>query len=160
MRFFLVGVCAALCAAGAGLSSANRNLKQQTSEAAKSTEEEYKITSEDMARKNPVKSSPEGLAEARKMFRYDCAMCHGEHGDGKGELVESMKLTVSNWRDAASLGNKTDGELFYIITKGKGKMPAEGDRQTEKLRWNMVNLVRSFGAKSGTTKPQAVSPGH
>jgi len=160
MRFFLVGVCAALCAAGAGLSSANRNLKQQTSEAAKSTEEEYKITSEDMARKNPVKSSPEGLAEARKMFRYDCAMCHGEHGDGKGELVESMKLTVSNWRDAASLGNKTDGELFYIITKGKGKMPAEGDRQTEKLRWNMVNLVRSFGAKSGTTKPQAVAPGH
>jgi cytochrome c5 len=160
MRFFLVGVCVAVFAASAGLCIANWNLKQQTSEAVKSTEEEYKITPEDVARKNPVKSSPEGLAEARKMFRYDCAMCHGEHGDGKGELVESMKLTVSDWRDAASLGNKTDGELFYIITKGKGKMPAEGDRQTEKLRWNMVNLVRSFGAKSGASKPQAAAPGH
>jgi hypothetical protein len=160
MRFFLVAVCAALFAAGAGLCSANWNLKQQTSEAAKSTEEEYKITPEDVARKNPVKSSPEGLAEARKMFRYDCAMCHGEHGDGKGELVESMKLTVSDWRNPASLAGKTDGELFYIITKGKGKMTGEGDRQTEKLRWNLVNLVRSFGAKSGAAKPQAMAPGH
>src|SRR5262249_45002858 len=145
-----VGVCAGLlCGAGTGLCNANWYGKQQSSESAKSGEEEYKISPEDVARKNPVKSSPEGLAEARKMFRYDCAMCHGEHGDGKGELVESMKLTVSDWRDAASLGNKTDGELFYIITKGKGKMPPEGDRQTEKLRWNLVNLVRSFGAKSG-----------
>jgi len=160
MRFFLVGVCVAVFAASAGLCIANWNLKQQTSEAVKSTEEEYKITPEDVARKNPVKSSPEGLAEARKMFRYDCAMCHGEHGDGKGELVESMKLTVSDWRNPASLTGKTDGELFYIITKGKGKMTGEGDRQTEKLRWNLVNLVRSFGAKSGAAKPQAMAPGH
>src|SRR5882724_8239188 len=130
MKFFLVVVCAAWFAAGVGVCGANRNAKQQSSEAAKSADEEYKIAPEDVARKNPAKSSPEGLAEARKMYRYDCAMCHGEHGDGKGELVESMKLTVSDWRDATSLGNKTDGELFYIITKGKGKMTGEGDRQT------------------------------
>jgi len=157
MRFFLVGVCTALFAAGVGVCSANWNLTQQSSDPAKPSEEEYKITPEDAARKNPMRPSPEGLAEARKMYGYDCAMCHGEHGDGKGELVESMKLTVSDWRDATSLGNKSDGELFYIITKGKGKMPAEGDRQTEKLRWNLVNLVRSF-AKSGAAKAPA-SPG-
>ena len=155
MRFFLVGVCAALLTAGVGVCNAKWNMKQQSSEEAKSTPDDYKITPEDVARKNPMKSSPEGLAEARKMYRYDCAMCHGEHGNGKGELVESMKLTVSDWSDAASLGNKTDGELFYIITKGKGKMPAEGDRQTEKLRWNLVNLVRSFGKSSATKAPAA-----
>jgi cytochrome c5 len=153
MRFFLVGVCAALLAAGVGVCNAKWNVKRQSSEEAKSTAEDYKITPEDVARKNPMKSSPEGLAEARKMYRYDCAMCHGEHGNGKGELVESMKLTVSDWSDAASLGTKTDGELFYIITKGKGKMPAEGDRQTEKLRWNLVNLVRSFGKSSAAKAP-------
>jgi cytochrome c5 len=155
MRFFLVVVCAALLPAGVGVCNAKWSVKQQTSEEAKSTAEDYKITPEDVARKNPMKSSPEGLAEARKMYRYDCAMCHGEHGNGKGELVESMKLTVSDWSDAASLGTKTDGELFYIITKGKGKMPAEGDRQTEKLRWNLVNLVRSFGKSSATKAPAA-----
>jgi mono/diheme cytochrome c family protein len=120
--------------------------------------EEYKITPEDVARKNPVKSSPEGLAEARKVFGYDCAMCHGDNGDGKGEVVESMKLTMHDWRDPATLEGKTDGELFFIITKGKGKMMGEGDRQAEKLRWNLVNLVRSLAAKGGTQKSAGASP--
>jgi hypothetical protein len=158
MKFFLVVVCAASAALGIGVCGAKLNAKQQSSDAAKSSGEEYKITPEDAARKNPVKASPEGLAEARKMFKYDCAMCHGVHGDGKGELVESMNLTVSDWRDPTSLTGKTDGELFYIITKGKGKMTGEGDRQTEKLRWNLVNLVRSFGAKGGASKPPAAAP--
>jgi ribosomal protein L24E len=82
-------------------------------------------------------------------------MCHGEHGDGKGEVVESMKLTMHDWRDPAALEGKTDGEIFYIITKGKGKMMADGDRQPEKLRWNLVNLVRSIAVKSSA---QAKSP--
>ncbi len=29
-------------------------------------------------KENPVKSSPEVLAAAKKIFGYDCAMCHGE----------------------------------------------------------------------------------
>jgi len=147
----LLAVCAVLLASTIAISK-----EQQSSDASASQDPEYKITPEDISRKNPVKASPEGLAEARKMFGYDCAMCHGQHGDGKGEIVESMKLTMRDWRDPASLAGKTDGELFYIITKGKGKMTGEGDRQTEKLRWNLVNLVRSMAAKGGAaTKPEA-----
>jgi cytochrome c5/ribosomal protein L24E len=127
-----------------------RNAAQESSPATQAAADDYKITPEEVARKNPVKSSPEGLAEARKVFKYDCAMCHGEHGDGKGEVVESMKLTMHEWRDPAALEGKTDGEIFYIITKGKGKMMGEGDRQPEKLRWNLVNLVRSMAAKGST----------
>jgi len=101
-----------------------------------------KVPAEAAARVNPVKSSPEGLTEARKVFGYDCEMCHGAKGDGKGEVVESMKLTMHDWREPATLANLSDGEIFYIITKGRGKMMAEGDRVPEKLRWNLVNLVR------------------
>jgi len=36
--------------------------------------DDYKISDADVARVNPVKSSPEGLAEARKVFGYDCEM--------------------------------------------------------------------------------------
>ena len=36
--------------------------------------------------------------------------------------MESMKLTMHDWHDPAALEGKTDGEIFYIITKGKGKM--------------------------------------
>src|ERR1700756_4497990 len=61
-------------------------------------------------RKNPVASTPEVLSSAKKMFGYDCAMCHGAAGDGKGDMVESMKLTMHDWRDAATLGAMSDGE--------------------------------------------------
>jgi mono/diheme cytochrome c family protein len=142
-----LGVCA-------GFGSAAQDSSPQTE-----AEQEYKPTAEDLAKKNPIKPTPEGLAEAKKVYGYDCAMCHGAKGDGKGDLVESMKLTMHDWHDAASLEGKTDGELFYIITKGKGKMIGEGDRQSERLRWNLVNLVRSFAAKGAPAKPE-VRPIH
>jgi Cytochrome C oxidase, cbb3-type, subunit III len=131
---------------------------QDSSDKSKSTTGDYKISAEDAARVNPVKSNPEGLAEARKVFGYDCEMCHGAKGDGKGEVVESMKLTMHDWREPATLANMTDGEIFYIITKGKGKMMAEGERVPEKLRWNLVNLVRSLAAKGGEQKSAAATP--
>src|SRR4029077_8778904 len=114
--------------------------------------DDSKVPAEAVARANPVKSSAEGLAEARKVFGYDCEMCHGAKGDGKGDVVESMKLTMHDWREPATLAKMTDGEIFYIITKGKGKMMAEGDRVPEKLRWNLVNLVRVMAAKGGEQK--------
>ena len=81
-------------------------------------------------------------------------MCHGAKGDGKGDLVESMNLKLSDWTTPGALAGKTDGELFYIITKGKGeKMPGEGDRASETVRWNLVNLVRSFAKKEEANKP-------
>ncbi len=97
---------------------------------------------------NPVKSTPEGLASATKLYGYHCAMCHGKDGDGKGDLAVDMKLALHDWRDPNSIAKMSDGELFYIITNGKGKMTGgEGDRTKEEVRWNLVNLVRSFGKK-------------
>jgi hypothetical protein len=156
MRHFLL-VLGAFLFVAFGLSFVQQNAAQENSDKSKSADDGYKITPDDIARVNPVKSTAEGLAEARKAFRYDCEMCHGAQGDGKGELVESMKLTMRDWRDPASLTGKTDGELFYIITKGKGKMMGEGDRQPEKLRWGLVNLVRSLAAKSPAQKSAAAT---
>jgi mono/diheme cytochrome c family protein len=115
-----------------------------------------KIPPEEAAKKNPIKVTPEGLAEARKLYGYDCAMCHGKTGDGKGDLADSMKLQLKDWRDADSIANMSDGEIFYVISNGKGKMiGGEADRSSEKVRWNLVNLVRSFAKKGGAEKPAA-----
>ena len=116
------------------------------------------MTPEDVAKKNPVSPTPEGLAEARKLFGYNCAMCHGKSGDGKGDLAADMKLELRDWHDASSLEKITDGELFWIISNGKGKMPGEGDRTPEKTRWNFVNLVRSFAKKSAGDRPKTETP--
>jgi mono/diheme cytochrome c family protein len=119
---------------------------------------EAKMTPEDVAKKNPIAPTPEGLGEVKKLYGYNCAMCHGKDGDGKGDLAADMKLELHDWRDATSIEKMSDGELFWIISNGKGKMPGEGDRTTEKVRWNFVNLVRSFGKKGTADKPKAETP--
>jgi mono/diheme cytochrome c family protein len=109
-------------------------------------------------RKNPVAPTAESLASAKKMFGYDCSMCHGASGDGKGDMVESMKLTMKDWRDPQSLSSITDGELYDIITKGKGKMTGEGDRLPPEKVWGMVNYVRALAKKGGAAPAPDVAP--
>jgi mono/diheme cytochrome c family protein len=93
---------------------------------------------------NPVKPMAESMAHAKKVYGYDCAMCHGATGNGKGELVAELKLNLRDWTVPAALKDRTDGELSYIITHGQGQMPAEGDRAKPDDIWNMVVMVRGF----------------
>jgi mono/diheme cytochrome c family protein len=102
---------------------------------------------------NPVKPTPDSLARAKKIYGYDCAMCHGANGNGKGDVVEDLKLKLKDYTDPASLKDMTDGEMFYVITKGKGQMPGEGERMKPEEAWNMVIYVRSF-SKGGASAPK------
>jgi mono/diheme cytochrome c family protein len=101
-------------------------------------------------KENPVKSSPEVLAAAKKVFGYDCAMCHGESGNGKGDLVESMSLKMKDWHDPAVLSGISDGDIYDLIVKGKDKMVGEGDRLAPAKVWGLVHYVRTFAKKSST----------
>lgn len=152
MRKIFLGAGAVLVASF-GMARAKQESTQEKPKGSQSATEEYKISQEDIDKRNPVKPTPEGLAAARKVYGYDCEMCHGAKGDGKGDVVESMKLTMPDLREPATLAGKTDGELFYIITKGKGKMMGEGDRVPQTMRWNLVNLVRTYSKKVAGEKP-------
>jgi len=112
---------------------------------AKTPPAEYKIPPEAANRANPVKPTPESLAKGKKIYGYDCAVCHGDNGDGKGDMTD-MK-GIPDFTDPDTLKDRTDGELFYIIQKGKGEMPPEGDRAKTEDLWNLVNYVRSFAKK-------------
>ncbi len=96
---------------------------------------------------NPVKSTPESQAHAKTVYEMDCAMCHGTKGNGKGDLVADMHLTMKDLTDPATLKDMSDGQIFYIIKNGKGQMPAEGDRSKDDGIWNMVIYVRSLEKK-------------
>ena len=96
---------------------------------------------------NPVKPTAEVMARAKKMYGYDCAMCHGENGNGKGDLVADMKLTLKDYSDPAALKDVSDGEIFSIIKNGKGQMTGEGDRAKPSDIWGMVLYVRSLAKK-------------
>jgi len=96
---------------------------------------------------NPVKPTTASQEHAKKMYGYDCAMCHGANGNGKGDLVADMKLTLKDYTDPAALKDMSDGEIFTVIKNGKGQMSGEGDRLKPDDIWNMVVLVRSFAKK-------------
>lgn len=53
-----------------------------------------------------------GLTEARKLYGYHCAMCHGKDGDGKGDVAEQMKLDLRDWRDSSSISKYTMASCF------------------------------------------------
>jgi mono/diheme cytochrome c family protein len=96
---------------------------------------------------NPIKPTAEAQVRAKKVYGYDCAVCHGPNGNGKGDLAAEMKPPLKDYTDPAALKDMSDGELFYIIKNGKGQMPSEGDRAKTDDLWNMVVLVRSFAKK-------------
>ena len=95
-------------------------------------------------KQNPVKPTAESLAKGKKMYVIDCAMCHGEKGDGKGDM--DMK-NVTDFTNPDVQKAHTDGEWFNIIRKGKGEMPPEGDRVKNEEVWNIVNYIRAFAKK-------------
>ncbi|MGA2855888.1 MAG: cytochrome c [Candidatus Sulfotelmatobacter sp.] len=105
---------------------------------------------------NPVKSTPESLARAKKWWTLDCVMCHGKDGDGKGETATDMKLTIADFTYPATLKDRTDGEIFYIIKNGHQDMPPEGPRIKTDEGWDLVNYVRSLAKKKpdADQKPQ------
>ena len=105
---------------------------------------------------NPVKATPESIARAKKWWTLDCAMCHGKDGDGKGETAKDMKLAIADFTDPATLKDRTDGEIFYIIKNGHKDMPPEGKRVKTEENWDLVNYVRSLVKKKSDTehKPQ------
>jgi mono/diheme cytochrome c family protein len=109
----------------------------------------FKVPAEEASRKNPVASTAGSIADGKKFYGFDCAACHGNDGDGKGDLVESMKLKLRDWRDPAALKDFTDGDVFYIINKGTGQMAGEEGRMKPEQVWGMVNYIRSL-AKNGS----------
>jgi mono/diheme cytochrome c family protein len=96
---------------------------------------------------NPVKRTPESIAQGKKAYGFDCAMCHGKEGAGDGDLAESMQLKLKDYRDPAVLKDMTDGEIYTIIRNGKGKMTGEEERMKPEQVWNVVNYVRSLAKK-------------
>lgn len=99
-------------------------------------------------RANPVKPTPESIEKGKKWWGYDCAMCHGKDGDGKGDIAADMKLKVTDFTDPATLKDRTDGELYHVIKNGKGDMPPEGKRMKPEGIWDLVNYVRSLPKQS------------
>lgn len=88
------------------------------------------------------------MERGKKLFQTQCAMCHGEKGDGKGELAAEMKIQPPDFTKPETPKNRTDGELFTIIDTGSDIMPGQGKRMRDRHKWEIVNYLRALGGKT------------
>ncbi len=86
------------------------------------------------------------MARARKLYGMDCAMCHGEKGDGKGDMAADFK-NITGFTNPDLMKDLSYGELFYITRKGKGEMPPEDNRASDRDVRNLVNYIRAKAKK-------------
>ncbi|MDE3188092.1 MAG: cytochrome c [Acidobacteriota bacterium] len=98
----------------------------------------------------PTSSQVEAQAmdKAKKLYAIDCALCHGDKGDGKTDVARDMQLTLSDWTDPKVLAGKQDQELFDMIRKGKDKMPPEAEgRATDDEVKHLIKYIRSMAVQ-------------
>jgi glucose/arabinose dehydrogenase len=89
--------------------------------------------------KNPYESQPS--AAAKGVFHQRCARCHGENGEGSGNIPSLA---------SEKLESVTPGEVFWYITKGdiNNGMPSWA-ALPKRQRWQIVNYVKSLAAAPG-----------
>ena len=107
----------------------------------------YNLNAEDIGRKNPVPFTETSVTRGKKLFQSQCTMCHGENADGKGEVVEEMKINPPDFTKPEALKDRTDGALFVILAVGSDTMPGQGTRMKDKEKWDLVNYLRAVGGK-------------
>jgi mono/diheme cytochrome c family protein len=108
---------------------------------------------------NPVAPTPEAIAAGKADYVEHCRNCHGEKGDGRGEKAAELSVAPGDFTDARKLNARTDGELYWQITRGRLPMPAFDDKLTDQQRWQLVDYIRTFAAKatSASSGPAALT---
>ncbi|HLP05957.1 MAG TPA: cytochrome c [Paludibacter sp.] len=101
----------------------------------------WNIPPEKSARKSHIRFTPATAKQGQDFFMKNCTSCHGI--PGKNNNLKSLKPIPP---DLASPGTQkhTDGDLFYIITVGRGVMPSFASVLSEEQRWLVVSYIRSF----------------
>ena len=93
---------------------------------------------------NPVSADARSLENGHKVFAINCAVCHGNIGDGDGgmrQLSPMYGFTPSLLTQVTV--DRTDGYLFGMMRNGRGLMPTQ-NRIPERDRWDVVNYLRGL----------------
>lgn len=111
---------------------------------------EYENTNEDFLRAkeelmNPLDSTQINLAKGKELFEIYCSICHGNKGDGQGNLVKREKiLGVPSYND---IGRAiTTGGIYHTIYYGKNAMGSFANQLKEEERWQVVAYVLNLKA--------------
>ena len=94
---------------------------------------------------NPIEATDESVSMGAELYANNCAVCHGEEGEGDGPTAASLDPAPADLHEDHVQG-LTDGGLYYIISHGRPEtaMPAWEESLSEDERWHVVNFMRTF----------------
>ena len=98
---------------------------------------------------NPVPADEVSLQRGKILFNLNCAVCHGDSGQGNGPVTEFWREDA---RPPANLVSErttaySDGAIYMFITQGIGAMPPLRENLNERQRWDVINCLRTLQAQ-------------
>ena len=88
--------------------------------------------------KSPLDSAVVDMEKAKELYTIYCAICHGEKGNGKGNLAVREKLLgIPSYKDRVI----TEGSIFHVQTYGLNSMGAYSNQLDTNERWLVAAYV-------------------
>jgi mono/diheme cytochrome c family protein len=91
----------------------------------------------------PVEPTQALAARGRERYAIYCQPCHAKSGDGKGILFERGGVPTPSYHEPR-IREMADGEMFDVITNGKGLMKPYRYPVPAQDRWAIIAHVRSL----------------
>ena len=99
---------------------------------------------------NPVPRTGETIARGGALYNTFCTGCHGEKGEGDGQLFTSGLYPLKPRVLTGSVADKLkDGEIFHTVTLGLGSMGAHGSQIRTEDRWILIQYIRKLQDEAG-----------
>ena len=93
--------------------------------------------------KSPLDSLSINQDKAKELYTVYCAICHGDAGDGKGNLVVKEKfLGVPSYKDREI----TEGSIYHVVTYGLNSMGSHANQLSQQERWQVTDYVLKLKA--------------
>ena len=109
---------------------------------------------------DPIEYTPENLEEGKRLYLINCTPCHGEKGEGNGQLIElpgggDGPFTSRPQPYKTLLPSMKDGAIFYSVSYGRNMMGGYGFQLSVNERWQVIHYIKGLAGIQPGAAPVA-----